>query len=248
MEKAIRSLLIHVLGFENYLRLVSRIYLRLSLAGFLQRKYPELFYLHQLIKPGSVCIDIGANVGYYSVFLSHCTGKVGHVYAVEPVDVFARIFRSNTRALALDNITLHQTALGASNGKVKMGTPVIHGILRHGLTHVLADDEDSSSMKCYDVPMHIPDELFGSLETIDFIKCDVEGYEVHLFPHLMHSLQKHKPVLQIEISGTENIRAMLTMLTPIGYKPHGLQNNSLVQLNETDAVNWNRDFYFIAVT
>lgn len=246
MEKAIRSLLIRLLGFENYLRLVSRIYLQLTRAGLLHNKYPELFYLTKLIKPGSTCIDIGANVGYYSVFLSHCTGVNGHVYAVEPVDLFARIFNSNTRALALDNITLHQTALGANNGKVRMGTPVIKGVLRHGLTHVLADGEDSSNMKCYDVPMHVPDELFGNLEKIDFIKCDVEGYEIHLFPHLMRTLHKHKPVLQIEISGTENVYAMLTMLKPVGYKPHGLQNDTLVPLTELEARNWTRDFYFIA--
>jgi FkbM family methyltransferase len=246
MEKAIRSILIRVLGFETYLRLVSRIYLRMVLAGLLKKKYPELFYLKQLIKPGFVCIDVGANVGYYTVFMSRFAGKNGHVYAVEPVELFTRIFRANTQAFGLNNITLHHTALGGSAGEVVMGTPVINGVLRHGLTHVLTEGEDRTGMQCYEVPMQVPDILFATLSKIDFIKCDVEGYEVYLFPHLMNTLRKHKPVLQIEISGSRNIETMLNILEPIGYKPHGLQNGSLILLQKQEALQWQHDFYFIA--
>ena len=92
MEKKLRSLLLQTLGTESYLGLVSSTYIRLIQAGFLKSKYPELFYLKELIMPGFVCVDIGANVGYYSVFLSQYAGKMGAVHAIEPVPIFGNVF------------------------------------------------------------------------------------------------------------------------------------------------------------
>ena len=96
IEKRLRALLLKSLGHSRYLELVSDIYIRLIKAGFLKSKYPELFYLKEIIKPGFICMDIGANVGYYSVFLSQYSGKEGRVYAVEPVPLFANTFLKNT--------------------------------------------------------------------------------------------------------------------------------------------------------
>jgi hypothetical protein len=60
MEKVIRSILLKILGFQAYLSWVSDIYIRLIKGGMLKEKYPELFYLQKLIKPGYTCVDIGA--------------------------------------------------------------------------------------------------------------------------------------------------------------------------------------------
>lgn len=244
MEKKLRSLLIRVLGFEHYLTLVSYVYLKLIQAGFLKKKYPELFYLEQIIKPGFVCIDIGANVGYYSVFLSKYAGANGHVHAVEPVALFTDVFRKNTEQFAHRNITLHHTALGAQNGSVTMGTPLIDGVLRHGLTHVLASDEDATNMHTYQVPLQVPDELFSSLTRLDFVKCDVEGYEVFLFPYFLQTLIRFKPTIQIEITGEQNIQRMLEILMPLGYQPHALTENQLRKLSTQEALSNKSDFYF----
>ena len=95
MEKKLRAFLLKALGYEKYLALISDVYIRLIKSGFLAKKYPELFYLKQIIKPGFVCIDIGANVGYYSSFLSNHVTSTGKVIAVEPVPLFANVFELN---------------------------------------------------------------------------------------------------------------------------------------------------------
>ena len=245
MEKIIRALLIKILGFENYLSTVSYIYLKLVRAGLLKEKYPELFYLKEIVKPGFVCIDIGANVGYYSSFISEFAGPSGHVYAVEPVALFASIFKKNTKRFGIDNITLYQTALGSSNGNVTMGTPIINGVLRHGLTSVVSAEE-AKGMHTYEVPLKVPDELFNSLTRLDFMKCDVEGYEVYLFPQFIKTLTKFKPTIQVEISTVENRKQLFDLLLPLGYKIAKLRNNHLTELTPELALNDEvGDFYFV---
>ncbi len=246
MEKVIRSLLLKFLGHQSYLLWISDIYIRLIKLGLLKNKYPELFYLETIIKPGDICIDIGANVGYYSVFLSKYVTQSGRVYSVEPVPLFAKVFLKNTYNHALNNITLYQTALGAENKKITMGTPTINGVFRHGLTKVLlGDNKEESNMQTYETDMRIPDELFAPLVKIDFIKCDVEGYEIHLFPHLLNTLKKHLPIIQIEISGEHNRKKMFDILLPLGYHIYKLQNNKLFEIPSADAMVYeDGDFYF----
>ncbi|MES2689886.1 MAG: FkbM family methyltransferase [Bacteroidota bacterium] len=246
MEKLLRATLLRSLGHRNYLALVSDVYIRLIRNGFLKKKYPELFYLKQLIKPGFVCVDIGANVGYYSVFLSQYAGKTGQVHAVEPVDLFAGIFSKNIASFGLGNVSLHHTALGGENKTIQMGTPVIDGVFRHGLTRVI-DDKTDTDMQTYEVQMRVPDELFASLQRFDFLKCDVEGYEVFVMPHFMQTITKFKPLIQMEISSKENREQIFKLFTPVGYKIYGLTGNALAELDHAAAMNYESgDFYFKA--
>lgn len=245
MEKLLRAALLQSLGHQKYLALVSDVYIRLIRNGFLKKKYPELFHLKQLIKPGFVCVDIGANVGYYSAFLSQYAGKTGHVHAVEPVELFAGIFSKNIANFGCGNVTLHHTALGGENKTIQMGTPVIDGVFRHGLTKVI-EGESVTGMTTYDVQMRVPDELFANLQRFDFLKCDVEGYEVHLMPHFIKTIEKFKPIIQMEISTAENRKIIFNLFEPLGYKTYGLQDGALNLLSRTQAMTYESgDFYFM---
>ena len=246
MEKQLRALLLKTLGHQKYLALVSDIYIRLIRSGFLKNKYPELFFLKELVKPGFVCVDIGANVGYYSVFLSQFAGASGHIHAVEPVDLFAKLFIKNTTQFGLANITLHQTALGNENKTIQMGTPVIDGVFRHGLTKVI-DGDAGADVRTYEVPMQVPDELFIGLTRFDFLKCDVEGYEVFIMPHFLKTLAKFKPTIQMEISSAENRNIIFDLFLPLGYQINALVDFALKPINPTDALNYeDGDFYFVS--
>ncbi len=243
-EQKLRSFLLIILGADSYLRLVSFIYLHLIKAGFLKKKYPELFYLETLIKPGFICIDIGSNVGYYSVSLSKFAGDTGHVYSIEPVPLFVNVFLKNIKKFGRNNITLYQCALGGEKKDVILGTPIIKGVFRHGLTKVL-DQPEAEGTQNYKAKMEVPDELFNPLSKIDYIKCDVEGYEVHLFPQMLNTLHRFKPLIQIEILDSSNRNFIINLLKPIGYKPFGLINGNLEQLSDAQAFTYEKgDFYF----
>ena len=245
IEKVVRSILLKSFGLEGYLAIVSDAYLRITNFGFLKNQYPELFFLKKIIKPGFVSIDIGANVGYYSTNISKLSGATGKVLAIEPVPLFANVFKRNAHKFALKNITLHQTALGAENKNIEMGTPVIDGVFRHGLTHVLNAENDNTALETFEAEMKIPDELFANITQLDFIKCDVEGYEIYLFPHLINTIKKFNPLIQIEISTSENRKIIYELLSPLGYNAFGLKNNELFKLSSNESLNYTLgDLYF----
>jgi FkbM family methyltransferase len=244
LEKKLRSWLLQALGTENYLSLVSSTYIRLIANGRLKKKYPELFFLEKLVQPGFTCVDIGANVGYYTVFLSKYAGKTGHVYSVEPVPMFANVFLKHTKSFALNNITLYQVALGAEEKEITLETPVLDGVFRHGLTKVV-DQASNAGGLSYAAKMVVADELFKNLNKLDFLKCDVEGYEVYLFPQMKETIQKFKPLIQIEISEEENRRKMLDLFTSWNYSPFRLKDGQLRSLSAQEALTYDEgDFYF----
>lgn len=74
---------------------------------------PEvLFALRQLIKPGTVALDIGANVGYFTAYMSKLVGSQGVVHAFEPEPRNFSLLKRNMAANGIDNVVLHDMALG----------------------------------------------------------------------------------------------------------------------------------------
>ncbi|GAA4378260.1 FkbM family methyltransferase [Hymenobacter koreensis] len=247
--KALRKLLVGALGFERYIRFVSRIYLRLVAAGWGKAKYPELFFLARLVKPGDVCLDIGANLGYYSVALSRLVGPQGKVLAVEPVPLFQRIWEDNVRLSGYDNLLLLPFALGGQNTSVKMGTPARNGLLHHGMTKIADSNPAEQYGQFYDVNMRVPDELLAGFDRLDFIKCDVEGFEHEVFQHMQETLRRHQPVIQTELNGATNRQRVSQLLAELGYQPYVLEtsgaNSRLVPCPPAELQGTaDRDFYF----
>ncbi len=206
--------------------------------------YPEIHFLKTIVKKGDFCIDIGANLGYYSTILSRIAGERGHVYAVEPIPLFNEIWKRNTKLSGYDNLTLLPYALGEKEGMVKMGTPERNGVLHHGMTRIVSSADDNY-IKYYDVEMKRPDELFSGLQKVDFIKCDVEGYESHVFLNLVNTIKIWKPLIQTELSGEENRKAVYDLLRNLGYSTFILENEKLKEINEESTKNIDQDFYFM---
>ncbi|QHL88356.1 FkbM family methyltransferase [Nibribacter ruber] len=243
--KFFRKLLVKALGFEGYLRLVSRMYIIMVGSGRGQAKYPELFFLRRIIRPGYTCLDIGANLGYYSTFLSKLAGPTGQVLAVEPVPLFGRIWQDNVKASGVDNLTLLPFALGGENTTIEMGTPLRDGLVHHGMTKIASSAQEQYA-QTYEVEMRVPDELFADLEQLHFIKCDVEGYEHQVFAHLQETIKKHKPLIQTELNGAENRKKVVEILTGLGYGVYTLSPQRTLSVcapYEIDSYQGG-DFYF----
>lgn len=233
-----RKILFRTLGVKKYLAIISKTYIRRIEKGKYQEKYPELHFLRHFIQPDFYCIDIGANLGYYSYFLSRYASK-GKVWGVEPVPLFAEILKKNCVS---DNFNHVPYALGAENTSITMATPVVNGVFRHGLTKISTSNENSSYT--YKAEMKIPDELFENLPRLDFVKCDVEGYEYIVFQHFMKVISKHLPILQIEIQ--PHIREnMYTLLQPLEYTPHTLENKKWLPLSYESYLAQKQDIYFL---
>ena len=95
----IQKLLYKSLSLENYLRILQKGYFLAYHLGLLKlsSKYTYHYFIKKLINKGDTIIDIGANLGYYSILFAQWTGRAGKVYAVEPVKIFNKILRVLTK-------------------------------------------------------------------------------------------------------------------------------------------------------
>ena len=131
----------------------------------------EIECLKQIIKNGDIVVDLGANIGYYTLILAQLVGKSGHVYAFEPEPSNFEILSKNVKENKHDNVTLVQKAVSDKNGKVKL-----YVSKRNLSSHRIFDAEDKR--KSIEVDVTTLDEYFQkSKKLVKFIKMDVEGAE-----------------------------------------------------------------------
>lgn len=240
----LRKFFIKLLGIRLYLTFISKVYVMLTKRGCMKKKYPELFFLHKIIKQGNTCIDIGANLGYYSTKMSMLCGKEGKVYAVEPVPMFYNIWAKNIKLSKIDNLELFPYALGSSEGVIKMGMPEKDGLAHHGMTKV-ASSANEHYVSFFEVNMKVPDALFAKLNRLDFIKCDIEGYENIAFSNMTETLKRFTPVIQSELGGEENRTKVISLLESLGYTTYILNINTLQLATQDIKKTHASDFYFL---
>jgi FkbM family methyltransferase len=142
--------------------------------------------ISQLVQPGDIAFDVGANVGEYSVMLSRQCGDGGRVWAFEPVpDTYWRL----REALALNrcgNVTPIQAAVSDKAGTVRMNLfePQYSAWNTLGKPEMVTPEgKRVSPGKFVDVSSRTLDEFCHSekIEKIHFLKVDVEGFEEVVF-------------------------------------------------------------------
>lgn len=227
----IRRILFIILSEDSYLRVVSKMFLILYRSGvlWLFRKFQTHYLVKKLINKGDIIIDIGANLGYYSSIFARETGEKGRVIAVEPIPFYRKILMSNTKSF--NNIELVPFALGDKNEESVMGIPS-EDKYRHGLTRILEKNEHFNSNDGYRVVIRNPETMFSNLPRLDYIKCDIEGYEAKVIPGFQKLISKFKPVIQIELD-KNNFEAIDGYLTGLNYNRYIVSDRKLVSLNQS---------------
>ncbi|HEY3388372.1 MAG TPA: FkbM family methyltransferase [Prolixibacteraceae bacterium] len=240
----IKQALYKILGVKNYLIVVSRLFFISYSFGFLRKDktFDCHYFVKKLIHKGDHVIDIGANLGYYSRLFAKLVGPKGKVYSVEPVTLFRKILKINTQGFK--NTTIIPYALGTEDNKtIEMGIPKSNKYLRHGLTRVLDTNEKEPFEFTFTEKMFSPATLFGKIERCDYIKCDVEGYEIHIIPQLEFLLKPFQPIIQIEIEPI-NRKSIGDFLAPLSYSAFYLKDELLFAVGvNLDAIEG--DIFFI---
>jgi len=202
-------------------------------AGLLKgnRLFDFPYFLRKFVRKGDVCIDIGANLGHYSVPLSKLVGENGKIYSVEPVKPVLSVLRKNTKSCK--NIEILPFALGKENKVIQLGNDTVKnkGFIASGSNFIL--DKDESANVEFDAEMKKGSEVFEKLKKLDFVKCDIEGYEVVVIPELEPILVKFKPVVLIESKG-ESRKILLEFFKKINFKPFVIEGEILSPTNEKD--------------
>ena len=228
----IKQVLYKILGVRNYLLVVSKLFFISYSLGLLKKNkdFDCHYFVKKLLNKGDYVIDIGANLGYYSRLFAKLVGPQGRVLSVEPVSLFRKVLNINTSGFK--NTTIIPYALGEKDDiAITMGIPKSSKYLRHGLTRVLENHENAPSEFTFSERMFTPETLFQNLTRCDFIKCDVEGYEIHIIPQIEFLIKPFKPIIQIEIE-LDNRIIIYQFLSRFGYKGYYLSNERLIEVGE----------------
>lgn len=236
MDK-IKSILYKTLGLHQYLQLIQRGFILGYNSGLLKwnEKYRWHYFVKKIVKPEDTIIDIGANLGYFSITFSKLINNHGALYCVEPVKPYRELLEKKIRKKP--NVFVLSFALGNKNEKkINLGMPpMLRHIqyLRHGTVTVLSEDKTENGQLLFESEMRKAGDVFAELKKLDYIKCDIEGYETVVMPELRAILIKHKPLVQLETWG-EQLPVMLSFFDSICFEAFHLKDNKLIPCQSLD--------------
>ena len=142
----------------------------------------ELELFQKIIKPGSVILDIGANIGLYTSYFSKLAGQNGKVHSFEPDVTNFKNFKKVTAKLS--NVVGNHSAVSDSNVPLKIYTS--HRLNVDHRTYPV--DEYSTS---YEVPATSIDAYVNGKYKVDIVKMDIQGAEYPALVGMKQTLQSN---------------------------------------------------------
>lgn len=231
MKTLFHKLLYRTLPLEGYLAVVSRLFFLAQRLG-IGRRDPAteyVYHLPELVRAGDTCIDIGANLGYYARTLARLAGDGGKVYAVEPVPPILKVLRRNLRRCS--NVEILPFALGEENREIVMANDSARRTGYFGTGQNYVAEADPGACVRFTARMRCGSELFGGLERLDFIKCDIEGYEAVVMGEMRPLVERFRPTVLIETGG-DNRPRIVALFEALGYAGYTLDRGREIPLAE----------------
>jgi FkbM family methyltransferase len=189
----------------------------------------ETAFVEKFLRPGMALVDIGANVGWYSVIAAKIVGSFGLVYSIEPRPDTCSYLRRSMSENGFSQAHVLQLALSDAPGTLPIAT--FRADNSPGGTWLLATESLQSSYsegyERFDTEVCRLDDL--SIERCDLMKIDIEGAEYRALLGARGTLARLRPTIISEIN-PEPLREVsgisvsdyLAFITELGYEPRQL--------------------------
>lgn len=174
----------------------------------------EIHLFSQIVRPGDVVLEAGANIGTHTLALSRLAGATGRVHAFEPQDYTHQLLCANLISNSCVNTSVYQSAVGAQDGFVDMLDADIMLPNNFGAASLLY--KQGGNMR--KVPLRTIDSL--QLQRLDFLKADIEGFELEMLAGSGETLRRCRPVVFIETMGPggDSTAALRDYFTALDYQ------------------------------
>jgi FkbM family methyltransferase len=169
---------------------------------------------------GSTVLDIGANRGIYTYWMSKKVGSRGRVISFEPQPELDGFLRDLTKSFKLHNVTIQNKGLSDKAGKLD----IFRSFVGSGSARLAQAGEElpeDGELHKVEVEVTTLDTFFQDkeLKNLAFIKCDVEGHELLVFRGGKETLKKHMPTILFECGHEEAQKGeVFSFLTDLGYR------------------------------
>ena len=155
------------------------------------------------LRAGDWAIDIGANVGKYTIHMAECVGAPGRVLAFEPVAESFALLAANVRAAGLSNVSLFNVALSSAAATLVMTVPRYESskLANYYQAHIAADGD--VRVLC------LPLDALPVPGTVRLVKIDAEGHDLQVLIGMQSLLRRDRPLLIVEGSRRGALAAWL---------------------------------------
>ncbi len=150
--------------------------------------------LKSFLSPGMTFVDIGANIGYFSMIAASIIGSSGKVFAFEPNQYNCQYIYNSAAINGFNNITIYPFAVANESKNFIYDNLGTNGIISE-------IERDTNIFESRTIVMSVVlDELLDKIEHINIIKIDIEGAEYKALAGAKNMLGKHRPIILSEFS------------------------------------------------
>ena len=215
--------------FSDRLRMLNRLW-----KYRLREESESIAFMRRQPLAGRTAIDVGANKGIYSYWMSRQVGPRGRVIAFEPQPDLSPHLDDLKQTFGLTNLQIVSKGLSNRPGTAAMRRDK-PGSVGASLEPPTPEEDASRMTETIDVEVATLDQFCAAKKLVDvaFIKCDVEGHELAVFQGGRELLRRQRPVLLFECHHHEARRgALFAFLADLGYDGFFVQNGERVTYQE----------------
>jgi FkbM family methyltransferase len=177
--------------------------------------------IRRILKKGDVALDIGANMGCHSLPMAKMVGETGRVIAFEPMPWARKKLASNIALNSFSNLQVVPMGLSDSAGRTMIHFRSSWSLDAKGMSF----EDPTSTEKCAVEMVRLDDFLRGqNVARIDFIKLDVDGFELKVLRGARATLESQHPVILMELGAYtlrdagDDIQDLVRFLLDLGYR------------------------------
>lgn len=145
------------------------------------------------LKPGMTFVDIGANIGFFTLMGANLVGEDGQVFAFEPNPENCDLIRQSVEKNEFGNVNVYQNALAEIRQTFEFSVDSSNGRILH-------EAHTENTMANYTVQAITLDEVLPDLSRLDLIKMDIEGAEPRAWQGMTQTIKKYRPIIIFEFS------------------------------------------------
>jgi FkbM family methyltransferase len=199
---------------------------------------PGIRLFRKLVAPGMVVLDIGANIGYYTLVAAKLLRGEGRVHAFEPSPENYRLLVKNIEANGFTNVTAVPKAVAGENGRVEL---FLDG-LNFGGPSLSRRNIPETAGSIFVEAVTLDAYLAQTSEPrVDLVKMDTQGTEGRILEGAARTLESSRPKIIMELwpfglrnMGTDPL-ALLGRLRARGFRVHRILEDGDVAAAEDDA-------------